>query len=186
MRVVTIGASWGGTDALGVLLARIRPDIAAPVLIVQHRAADAPAGALARFLEKRGTIPVVEPLDKQAMQPGIAYLAPPDYHLLVERGHVALSIDAPVKQARPSIDVLFESAAATYGADVVGVVLTGSNDDGAAGIKAVREAGGTVLVQDRATAVRTEMPDAASAAAGRCITLDLPQIAEALNELAHP
>ena len=121
--------------------------------------------------------------DKLPIEPSRVYLAPPDYHLLVERGHFSLSIEAPVRFSRPSIDVLFESAADAYGGRLVAVVLTGSNDDGRRGLCRVKEAGGMVLVQDPATAERREMPDAAIATGLADEVLPIPALASKLNEL---
>src|SRR5688500_9406189 len=102
MRVVVVGASWGGTDALGILLGRWARGLRGRVVIVQHRSSDSPRGVLERFLASRCALPVLEPADKTPLRPATVFLAPPDYHLLVERGHLALSVDAPVTRARPS------------------------------------------------------------------------------------
>ena len=110
-------------------------------------------------------------------------IAPPDYHMLVERGDVALSTDAPVAFSRPSIDVLLESAAAAYGDRLVGVVLTGSNADGAAGLAEVHRRGGLAIVQDPGEAERREMPDAALASVPTAEVLPLAEIAARLNEV---
>ena len=116
---------------------------------------------------------------------GRVYLAPRDYHLLVERGHFALSTEAPVYFARPSIDVLFESAADAYGEGVVGVVLTGANGDGARGLARIKAAGGLAVVQEPATARAPEMPSAAIEAADVDRVLPLPEIAAFLNGLGR-
>jgi two-component system chemotaxis response regulator CheB len=117
--------------------------------------------------------------------PGAVYLAPPDYHLLVEPGSLALSLDVRVQFARPSIDVLFESAADVYGRGVIGVVLTGANEDGAAGLRYVRARGGFAIVQDPVTAEREEMPRAALAAGEVDRVLPLARIAPTLVELSR-
>jgi two-component system chemotaxis response regulator CheB len=104
------------------------------------------------------------------------YLAPPDYHLLVERGSFALSVDERVQNARPSIDVLFESAADAYGEGVIGVILTGANQDGAAGLAKIKERGGVAIVQDPSGAERRTMPDAAIAATVADAVLPLDEI----------
>ena len=114
--------------------------------------------------------------------PGTAYLAPGGYHLLVEPGHLALSTEGPVCHCRPSVDVLFESAADAYGADVTGVVLTGNNADGAAGLARIAARGGTAVVQDPATAERATMPAAALAATPGAIVLELDEIAPFLHQ----
>ena len=184
--LVMVGASWGGLEATRRLLADLRGDLAMTVVIVQHRAADSPDEAMARFLRQYSSLPVSEVQDKDELSPGRVYLAPPDYHLLIEGDHFALSLEAPVQYSRPSIDVSFETAAEAYGAAVVGVVLTGANEDGAAGVLAIKAAGGRVLVQDPATAERPEMPVAAiqSGAADEVLTIE--EIASELNRLGAP
>src|SRR5439155_14233723 len=111
-----------------------------------------------------------------AVEPGQVYVAPPDYHLLVERGRFALSVDDRVRYARPSIDVLFESAADVYGERLIGIILTGANDDGARGLARIREVGGVALIQDPAGALRRAMPDAAIAATAADAILPLEDI----------
>ena len=157
--LVVVGCSWGGLMALERLLPRIPLDVQAPVVIAQHRSAA--LSPLATLLSRHTPRSVCEAEDKEQICPGRVYLAPPDYHLLVERGHFALSTEGPIRYSRPSIDVLFESAADAYAGGVVAVVLTGANDDGAAGAAAVARRGGSVVVQDPATADRRDMPAAA-------------------------
>ncbi|HEY9283081.1 MAG TPA: chemotaxis protein CheB, partial [Pyrinomonadaceae bacterium] len=128
-RIILIGTSFGGVSALERVLPGLSPELPAPVVVVQHRSREADDG-LCEFLRDHCRLPVAEPNDKDEVEPGRVYLAPRDYHLLVEDGRFALSVDAPVTYARPSIDVLFESAADVYGAGAVGVVLTGANRDG--------------------------------------------------------
>lgn len=181
-RLVVVGASWGGLDAVGTVLADLDPDSSPPVAVAQHRA-DLGEDALARALQGRTRMRVVEAHDKAAIEPGAVYLAPPDYHLLVEDGHFALSLEPPVRYSRPSIDALFESAADVYGESVVAVLLTGANDDGTRGMRAVKRAGGLALVQDPSTAVRPEMPASAIAAGLADRVLGLPAIAAAINDL---
>lgn len=181
--IIVVGASLGGLNALGALLPRLPCDFPLPIVIAQHRARDAD-DALARLLAGACPLRVVEPQDKQAIAPGTVYLAPADYHLLVERGVLALSTEAPVQFSRPSIDVLFCSAADAYGPAVVGVVLTGSNPDGAAGAVHIRRKGGFVIAQDPAEAEAPAMP-AAAVDAGVDQVLPLPEIAKALSRLAR-
>jgi two-component system, chemotaxis family, protein-glutamate methylesterase/glutaminase len=159
--VVVIGASWGGLDALTVLLGSLTRDFCASLLIAQHRLEDIAPSGLAGLLDGRCEIPVREADDHERLEQGTAYLAPAGYHLLVQHGMTALSTDAHRKHSRPSVDLLFESAADAYGHAVVAVVLTGANDDGADGVRAVKDAGGFVVAQDPAEAVRPEMPQAA-------------------------
>jgi two-component system, chemotaxis family, protein-glutamate methylesterase/glutaminase len=162
--LIAIGASWGGLEAVGKILADLPPDIDTPVVVAQHRHPDSVEGALAQILHLQIARPVLDVEDKMPIEPRHVYLAPPDYHVLVERGSFALSVDERVQFARPSIDVLLESAANVYGPDVVAVILTGANEDGAFGAARVKERGGVVVVQDPADADRRTMPDAAIAA----------------------
>ena len=175
--LVVVGGSWGGLDALGRLLRLLDPAIGAPVVGILHRSPSGPAGALVSYLRARSRLPVSEAEDKDALQPGRVFVAPADYHLLVEPGRLALSIDAPVQHSRPSIDVLFESAADAYGPQVTAVLLTGANDDGCHGLLHVKARGGHTLVQDPDTAVRREMPDAAIAAGAADEVLSVEAIA---------
>jgi two-component system, chemotaxis family, protein-glutamate methylesterase/glutaminase len=181
--IVVIGASWGGLDALGIVLSGLTPDFAAPIAIVQHRSALSGDDGLATTIDRASTLRVVEADDKATLEPGTVYLAPADYHLLVERpGQLALSVDERVNQARPSIDVLFESAAEAYGAEVIGVLLTGANQDGAAGLCAIHDRGGLCVVQDPATAARPRMPQSAIDAGAADVVASLRQIATLLSE----
>ena len=120
----------------------------AAVVVAQHRKADAVEGGLAGLLGHRAHLPVADANDKTSIEPGHVYLAPPDYHLLVQPGYFSLSTDDRVHFARPSIDVLFESAADAYRERLVGVILTGANADGAAGLARIKRAGGVAVVQD--------------------------------------
>ena len=149
--VVAIGASLGGLRALQIVLQGLPVGLPASVIVAQHRRAD-PESRLQWLLSRSCALPVVEPEDKLPLELGQVYLAPSDYHLLVERGSLALSVDPPVQFARPSIDVLFESVADAYGPAAVGVMLTSASADGAQGALAIKRSGGRVLVQDPADA----------------------------------
>ena len=153
------------------------------MVIAQHRAPDSTTSALASILAGHGSVKIREAEDKGRIEPGFAYLAPPDYHLLVEGGRFALSIEEKVQYSRPSIDVLFESAADVYGPAVIGVILTGANEDGAEGLLAIKRAGGFTLVQDPETAVKRSMPEAAIATGAVDRVLPVEGIASALEEL---
>ena len=181
--IVVIGTSAGGLDALHRVLGALPAGFPAPVVVVQHRQAGT-ADLLSELLDRRCALPVAEAEDKAELVPGRVLVAPGGYHLLVERGSVALSVDEPVKFSRPAIDVTFESAADAYGSDVVAVVLTGANDDGAEGLAAVRRAGGFTVVQDPATAERAEMPEAARLAARPQAVLGLDEIGPLVARLA--
>jgi two-component system chemotaxis response regulator CheB len=178
--VVCIGASWGGVEALRQVLGDLPGDLGAAICIVLHRAEHDERERLARVLSRESHVRVVEPDDKQPLHAGTAYVAPAGYHLLVDEGHVSLSADDKVNWARPSIDVLFESVAESRGDESIAVVLTGANDDGARGARAVHDAGGTVLVQDPDEAERREMPDATIAMTEVDAVLPLSDLAQAI------
>ena len=128
------------------------------------------------FRNENSKLPIHQAVNGSHVRPGHVYLAPPDYHVLVEKGHLALSTDAPVHFARPSIDVLFESVADAYGDRAVGIVLTGANADGADGLARIKARGGVAIVQDPATSQRRIMPDAAIAATAADAVLPLDDI----------
>lgn len=160
-RALAVGASAGGMQALIETLGPLPADFGLPVLIAQHLH-PSDGGRLASHLDERLALRVVEAEDKQPAAAGCVHLAPADYHLLVERdGSLALSVDAKVNHSRPSIDVLFDSAARAYGEALIGAVLTGASDDGAAGLAAIERLGGLCLVQDPDGADSPFMPQAA-------------------------
>ncbi len=162
--VVVMGASWGGMRALSRVLSGLPADYPIPIAIAQHRDADAEDDLLPNLLARHTPLEVADADDKDPLVPGRVLLAPPGYHMLVEDGSVALSVDEPVQFSRPSIDVLFDSAAEQHRERTIGVVLTGANADGAEGLAAIKRRGGYTVVQDPATAERPEMPTAALAA----------------------
>ena len=159
-RIVVVGTSWGGLAALRELVSCLPADLPLPVAIVQHRHKHSDQ-SLAAFLQDRSPLPVCEVEDKAPIERGKVYVAPPDYHLLVETDSFALSVDDPIRYSRPSIDLLFASAADSYGGATIGVVLTGANADGSEGLKRIVERGGLALVQDPTTAESPTMPAAA-------------------------
>jgi two-component system chemotaxis response regulator CheB len=162
-RLVVVGASWGGLHALMTIVRELPPSFPAALLIVQHRSKDA-AGLLAELLQDVTSLWVGEVEDKEPLCAGRVFVAPPDYHVLIDDAHFALSTDAAVRFSRPSIDVSLASAADAYGPRAIGVVLTGANDDGARGIRRVLDRGGWAIVQAPATAEARTMPEAALAA----------------------
>jgi two-component system chemotaxis response regulator CheB len=184
-KAVAIGASAGGLGALSAVLTPLPGDFPAPVMAVIHLPPDRDSMVPA-LLAEACALKVVEAEDKIAAEAGCVYFAPPDYHLLVELdGRLSLSSDEPVLFSRPSIDVLFESAADAYGPNLTAVVLTGANEDGAAGARAVARAGGRVIVQEPAGAYASAMPLAALEAAPDACVLSLDAIAaELLREVA--
>lgn len=182
--MVVIGASSGGLSALQVLLPGLGEKFPCPLVIAQHRGRDAGNG-LREFMQKSCPLPIEEPEDKAPIEPGHVYLAPRDYHLLVEKGHFALSTDAPVWYARPSINVLFESAADAYAELAVGIILSGANADGARGLAAIKARGGRALVEEPATAAYPAMPEAALAATTVDHVLPLSEIAPFLRTICQ-
>jgi len=180
--LICIGASWGGLEAVSRVLSDISDDVDQPIVLAQHRHPDF-EGTLAELLRLRIARPVLDVEDKMPIEPRHVYIAPPDYHLLVQRGSFALSVDARVQYARPSIDVLFESAAYAYGPALIGVVLTGANEDGAAGLALIKQRGGVAVIQDPAEAARRTMPDAAISATAADAILPLEEIGKFLYGL---
>ncbi len=181
--IIVVGTSYGGLAALQTMLPALAPDFRMPVVIVQHRGKD--SDNLCEFLQRHSALPLSEPNDKEAIAPGRVYLAPRDYHLLIERDGFALSTEAPVAYARPSVNVLFESAADVYQEHVVGVVLTGTNTDGARGLAKIKSYGGLCVVEDPASAESRGMPAAAIAATPVDAILPLARIAPFLNQLSQ-
>lgn len=158
---IVIGTSAGGVHALGMLLSALPENMRAAVLVVIHLPPDK-LSLMPELFSPRCAVPVCEALDKEPIVPGTIYFAPPDYHLLVDAGpQIALSADEAVNYSRPSIDVLFESAADIYRERLLGILLTGGSPDGAAGLLAIQQAGGLTMVQDPETAEVPCMPLAA-------------------------
>lgn len=171
--IVVVGTSWGGLAALRTIVGGLAAEFEIPMAIVQHRHKDSDS-LLARFLQEHTQLQVCEIEDKQPICPGRVFVAPANYHLLVEQGHFALSTEAPVRYSRPSIDVAMTSAAHAYGHRAVGIVLTGANADGAVGLRSIADSGGLAVVQDPASAEMEMMPVAAlhSVPTARVFALD--------------
>lgn len=180
--IIIVGSSWGGLAAVRTLVGGLPRDFGLPVVVVQHRHKDSDR-LLATLLQDRTPLTVCEIEDKQPILPSFVFVAPADYHLLVERGHFSLSTDAPVRYARPSIDVAFTSAADAYGRRTVGVVLTGANADGAVGLGSIAKRGGLAIVQSPETAESPTMPRAALDAVPSARVLPIPAIADLLTTL---
>jgi two-component system, chemotaxis family, protein-glutamate methylesterase/glutaminase len=178
-----VGTSWGGLHALTVLVRGLPADFALPLAVVQHRSKDSD-GLLAQILQDETELRVSEVEDKEPIEAGHVYVAPPDYHLLVDGAYFSLSVDPPVRFSRPSIDVTFISAASACGAATVGVVLTGANEDGALGLRRIAERGGHAVVQDPASAEIATMPAAARRAVPSATVLRLEEMSQYLTELA--
>lgn len=185
-QALVIGGSAGAVGALLKLLPGLPGNYPLPVLIVIHLPPD-DSGTLAGLLNSQCQVTVKEAEDKEPILPGVAYMAPANYHLLAEPDFTfSLSQDEPLFFSRPSIDVLFESAADAYGSALTGVILTGASQDGANGLLSVQRAGGRTFVQEPATAEAPTMPRAALSACPEACTLPLNQLAEELRALARP
>jgi two-component system chemotaxis response regulator CheB len=182
--VVVIGTSWGGLAALSSLLHDLPADFSLPIVVVQHRGKDSER-LLTELLQDATKLRVCEIEDKDPLKPGTVYIAPANYHVLIEQGHLSLTTDDLVRFSRPSIDVMFMSAADTYGASAIGVVLTGANEDGSRGLAQIARRGGAALVQDPKTAEIPIMPLAAVKAVPRAETLSLDALAPRLIELSQ-
>ncbi|MBG9387913.1 chemotaxis protein CheB [Caenimonas aquaedulcis] len=182
-RMVAIGASAGGVEALLSLLATLPAGYALPIVTVLHLPEDRES-LLTELFAKRCAMPTREAADKLPVEPGVLYVAPPGYHLLLESDMTfALSCDAPVRFSRPSIDVLFDSLADALGAEFAAVLLTGANDDGAQGLAHAGAGGALTVVQDPADAAVPDMPRAAIAARDPDFVLPLKDIRELMNHL---
>jgi two-component system chemotaxis response regulator CheB len=183
IEAVVIGASAGGVEALDELLPVLPGGFRPSVFVVLHLPRERPS-LLPEIFRRRCALPVREAEDKEPAEPGTVYFAPPDYHLLVERNRqLALSADEPIHYSRPSIDVLFETAAEAYGEHLLGIILSGANQDGAAGLQAVREAGGVTVVQQPDSAKVPLMVVSALQRGPADFVLSLPEIASLLGGL---
>jgi len=180
---VVIGASAGALEALSVILPALPAEFGLPLIVVVHVPPDK-RSMLAELFQAKCRIPVREAEDKEPISRGTVYFAPPDYHLLIEaEKSLSLSSDEPVLFSRPSIDVLFESAADAYGSALIAIILTGANHDGAKGMKAVAEAGGVPLVQNPDGAFASAMPEAAIQMCPGARIMSLDAIAAYLQDL---
>jgi two-component system chemotaxis response regulator CheB len=179
---IAIGCSAGGVTALRTLLCGLDASLRQAVLVCCHSRGT--ADALCEVLTRVSRLPVVEAAERHAVKPGVVHVAPSGYHLLVESDlHFALSVDPRVNYARPSIDVLFNSAAEAWRAALVGVILTGANADGALGLRSIRQFGGAAIVQSPIDAEAATMPQAALDTAGADYCESLSNIAPLLNRI---
>jgi len=182
---IVIGASAGGVEALSILLPALPATLAASVFIVLHLTRER-RSLLAEIFAPKCALPVREAEDKMRVDPGTVYFAPPDYHLLIDEGpQLALSVDEFVHFSRPSIDVLFESAADVYARHLLGIILTGASEDGSAGLAAVHRAGGVTIVQEPESAQAPLMVVSALKRSAPDFVLPLNKIAGMLQTLAH-
>lgn len=183
INLVSIGCSAGGIETLRQILPKLPVDFPVPVVVVQHRGADSAQILVPYFSEMCG-ITVREPEDKEPIVPGHVYIAPPNYHLMVETNRTfCLSVDDAVNYSRPSIDVFFETAAEVYQQEIVGIVLSGANADGAEGLTKIKQFGGVTIVQNPETAEHVQMPQAAITKAQPKYIFNVDQINEFLKDL---
>ncbi|MEO8620799.1 MAG: chemotaxis protein CheB [bacterium] len=180
--LMVVGTSWGGLAALRTLVSGLPKTFSMAVALVQHRHKDSDH-LLRSLLQERTPLEVCEIEDKMPLQHGRIYVAPPDYHTLVEPGFFSLSTEGPVRFSRPSIDVTFLTAADSYGHRTVGVVLTGANADGSEGLRRISDRGGLALVQDPATAESAIMPTAAVHAVPRARVMALAAMTQFISSL---
>ena len=182
--VVAVGTSWGGLSAMTKLLGGLSRDFPIPIVVVQHRGKDSDM-LLPQLLQDSTDLTVCEIEDKDVLQPGRVHVAPANYHVMLEPGFASLTIEEPVRFSRPSIDVMFDSAANTYGPGAIGVVLTGANEDGARGLAQIALRGGRALVQDPKTAEIPVMPQAAIRAVPSAEVVPLQKLAPDNQRFAH-
>lgn len=160
-RAVVIGVSAGGMNALGKILPALPGDFPLPLIVVQHISPQSD-NYMIRHFDQQSQIRVKEADEKEKIKPGHAYFAPPNYHLLIEEDHTfSLSVEERINFSRPSIDVLFETALDAYCSSLIGIILTGANNDGSKGLKLIKDCGGLTIVQDPQEAEVPAMPEAA-------------------------
>jgi two-component system, chemotaxis family, protein-glutamate methylesterase/glutaminase len=181
--IVAMGTSWGGLSALSKLLGSLPEEFSIPIVVVQHRSKDSDR-LLVQLLQDATGLKVCEIEDKDVLCAGTVHVAPADYHVLVESGYLSLTLEEPVRFSRPSIDVMFTSAADAYGPATIGVILTGANEDGAIGLADIVKRGGRALVQDPKTAEIKIMPEAALKATPTAEVLSLDKLASRLIEFS--
>jgi len=182
---VVVGSSAGGIRALGSLLAPLPNDFPLPIIVVQHLHPESES-YLPKILATHCALPVKQAEEREIIQAGRVYIAPPNYHLLIEEDHsFSLSLEPPVRYARPSVDVMFETAVYAYRDKLIGIILTGANDDGSYGVKKLKQMGGYVIVQDPKTAEAEAMPNAAIAAAKVDKVLPIEQVGVYLLQLVN-
>lgn len=180
---IVIGVSSGGLNAMKIMFSHLPADFKMPIMIVQHISPRS-ENQWIDLLNNKSQLPIKEADEKEKIESGMVYIAPPNYHLMVEKDKTfSLTVEERVNYARPSIDVLFESAAEAYKNKLIGVILTGSNNNGTNGLKRIQECGGLTIVQDPQTAESAYMPASAIAAAKPEYILPLEKIIELLIEI---
>src|ERR1044071_7069825 len=180
--IVVVGTSAGGVEALRTLVGGLPADFPGSVFVVMHTAPDSP-GVLAQILDRSGPLPAASATNRERIRPGRVYVAPPDWHLLLEPGQVRLTHGPKENRFRPAVDPLFRSAAQVFGPRVVGVILTGGLDDGTSGLWAVKRLGSVAVVQDPDEAFMSSMPLNALAQVEVVYTLPLAEIPPLLARL---
>ncbi|MGA7615271.1 MAG: chemotaxis protein CheB [Thermoanaerobaculia bacterium] len=183
--IVVVGTSAGGVEALTTLVAALPETLTCSIFVVIHLAPSSP-GMLPQILSRAGKLPAVTPRDGEALKPGMIYVAPPDRHMILDGERIRVLFGPKENRNRPAIDPLFRSAAMFFGSRVVGVILTGSLGDGAGGLRMVKEAGGTAIVQDPNDALYPSMPSTAMANLEPDYVLPLADIPAKLVELTNP
>jgi len=181
--IVAIGTSWGGLSAMMKLLGALPEGFPIPIVVVQHRSKDSDR-LLVQLLQDSTPLNVSEVEDKDTLIAGMVHVAPANYHILIEAGYLSLTTEEPVRFSRPSIDVMFSSAADTYRSETIGIILTGANEDGAGGLAHIVKRGGRGLIQDPKTAEIPIMPLAAILAVPTAEVLPLNRLAPRLLELS--
>jgi two-component system chemotaxis response regulator CheB len=178
---VAIGVSAGGVKALEILVGLLKKGCKLAFIIVQHLSSESD-DFLVRYLNEKSELIVKQADEKEIIQKGVVYIAPPDYHLLIEEDKTfSLTVDEKINYSRPSIDMMFETAAFAYGSSLIGIVLTGANRDGSQGLQRIKEAGGLTIVQEPKTAEVAMMPSSAIAAVSVDHILPLEEMASFLN-----
>lgn len=182
--IIVIGASAGGVEALMNLVSELPPELPAALFVVLHIPAQS-AGLLPSILSRCGPLPAVHPTNHRRIKHGCIYVAPPDHHLLLEPGHVRVVKGPQENRHRPAVDPLFRSAALAYGSRVIGVILTGSLNDGTAGLRAVKQCGGIAVVQDPKDALFPDMPESAIEYGTVDYSVPLSEVAALLSRLVY-
>ncbi|MGM0631915.1 MAG: chemotaxis protein CheB [Pseudomonadota bacterium] len=184
-RLIVIGASAGGMEALKKLVAQFPRDFPAPVFVVNHMSADSTGEALVNVLNESGGLRCVQAYDEQVFEKGNIYLAPPDQHMLLVEGKILITKGARENRSRPAIDPLFRSAAVAYGNRVIGIILTGYLDDGTSGMMAIKRCGGVCIAQDPEDASYPDMPRSVVANVGADHCVSIARMGTLLSDLVN-
>lgn len=180
---VVIGASAGGMDAINRLLKNLEASFKLPVMIVQHTSPDSD-NYFVMYIQEKTCLVVKEVTSGDNISDGTVYVAPPNYHILVEKDkRLTLSTEEKINYSRPSIDILFETAAEVYYENLIGIILTGASSDGSLGLKKIKQLGGYCIVQNPKNAEHKLMPESAIRIANPDKILDIEEISEFLNKL---